>query len=473
MAMVRPVTIKQLAVLAGVSMWLMGCMGLSGERPKAPVPVASSLPDQSVNAERERLVAAFGGEYRAPGPVLDLVREIVNRVVASSDDPSVRYRVSFLNSSSINAFALPTGDIYVTRGLLALANDTSELAAVLAHEVGHVTAKHAAQRAEFEKLAASSMPDPIAGAASGDTRFLLASFSRGQELEADEIGIRTIAKAGYDPYGSARFLSSLARQTSFSGETRPAARFSFLSSHPSTPQRMAAALEVARGSVSPTAIEADRVRYLTALNGLAYGDDPSGGVIRGRRFLHPRLDFTILAPEGFMLENSAQAVVGIAANGNQALRLDTVQAGTTNLEASLAAGWIENAPSTEITAFSVAGFSGATAIAKGPEWTFRLVAIQKNDQIFRIIFAARDLTPALDRAFLAAIGSFRTLAPDESSALKPQRIAVVAAGPEDSAASLATKSDSGDQALDRFLMLNGLDRPKVKTGELYKTMTTD
>ena len=471
--MVWPANIRRFAVLAGVSLLLAGCMSLSGERPKTTVPVASTLSDQSASPERERLVAAFGGEYSAPGPVLDLVREIVNRVVASSDDPNVRYRVSILNSASINAFALPTGDIYVTRGLLALANDTSELAAVLAHEVGHVTAKHAAQRAEFEKLALSSMPDPISGAASANSRFVLASFSRGQELEADEIGIHTIAKAGYDPYGSARFLSSLARQTSFSGETRPAARFSFLSSHPSTPQRMAAALEVARSSVGPTAIEADRVRYLTSLNGLAYGDDPSGGVIHGRRFLHPRLDFTILAPEGFMLENSAQAVVGIAANGNQAMRLDTIQAGTTNLEASLAAGWIENAPSSEITSFSVGGFAGATAIAKGPEWTFRLAAIQKNNQIFRIIFASRDLTPALDRAFLVAIGSFRSLAPDESNALRPQRIGVVSASPEDTASALATKSDSGDQALDRFLMLNGLDRPKVKAGELYKIIATD
>ncbi len=473
MAMVRPLSIWRFAVLAGISILSSGCMNLSGERPKATIPAVSAVPDQAVSAERERLVATFGGEYRAPGPVLDLVREIVERVVASSDDPNAHYRVAILNSASINAFALPTGDIYVTRGLLALANDTSELAAVLAHEVGHVTAKHAAQRAEFEKLASSSMPDPIGGTTSANSRFLLASFSRGQELEADEIGIRTIAKAGYDPYGSARFLSSLARQTSFSGETRPAARFSFLSSHPSTPQRMAAALEVARGSVSPSAIEADRVRYLTALNGLSYGDDPSGGVIRGRRFLHPRLDFTLLAPEGFVLENSAQAVVGIAANGNQAMRLDTVQAGVANLEASLAAGWIENAPSTDITPFSVGGFTGATAIAKGPEWTFRLAALQKGDQIFRIIFAARDLTPALDRAFLAAIGSFRSLAPDEMNSLRPQRISVVTANAEDTASSLATKNDSGDQALDRFLMINGLDRPKIKPDELYKIIVTD
>jgi predicted Zn-dependent protease len=472
--MLRLRAIRLPALIAALGFLLNGCVSLSGDRPKATTAVtAPAVVDQTMVAERDHLVATFGGEYHAPAPALELVREIVGRVVAASDDPAVQYRVTLLNSASINAFALPTGDIYVTRGLLALANDTSELAAVLAHEVGHVTAKHAMQRAEFEKLASASAPDPISENGAANTRFLLASFSRGQELEADEIGIRTIAKAGYDPYGAARFLASLARQTAFSGEIRPNARFSFLSSHPSTPQRMAAALDVARSNVSATAIEADRSRYLNALNGIAYGEDPSGGVIRGRRFLHTRLDFSFLAPEGFVLENSPQAVVGITPNGAEAMRLDTVQSNGQSLEALLAAGWIDNAPSTEITPFAISGYSGATALAKGPEWSFRLAAIQKGDQIFRIIFAAHDLTPSLDRAFLAAIGSFRPLSADEIATLRPQHIAVVIAGPEDTAASIATKSDANDQAVDRFMMLNGLDRARIKPGETYKTVATN
>lgn len=461
------------ALIAGLGFALAGCVSLSGDRSKPTAPVATPVIDQSTVAERDRLVATFGGEYRAPAPMYDLVREIVGRVVAASDDPAVQYRVTLLNSASINAFALPTGDLYVTRGLLALANDTSELAAVLAHEVGHVTAKHAAQRAEFEKLASASVPDPISENGAVGSKFLLASFSRGQELEADEIGIRTIAKAGYDPYGAARFLASLARQTAFSGEIRPAARFSFLSSHPSTPQRMAAALEVARVNINASATEADRSRYLQAINGIAYGDDPSGGVIRARRFLHARLDFSFLAPEGFVLENSPQAVVGVTPNGAEAMRLDTIQSNGQSLEALLSAGWIENAPTSEVTPFAIGGLAGATALAKGTDWTFRLAAIEKGGQIFRIIFAARDLTPALDRAFLTAIGSFRPLSADEAASLRPQHIGIVIASPDDTAASLAAKGDNGDQSLDRFLMLNGLDRARIKPGEAYKTIASN
>ncbi len=462
--------IALVAIIGGI---VSGCMSGPRQQPPAAVPVVNSATDSAVFAERERLVANFGGEYAAPGPVLDLVREVTGRVVAASDDPNAHYRITVLNSATVNAFALPTGELYVTRGLLALANDTSELAAVLAHEVGHVTAKHAMQRAEFERQATAIMPESISGSEAATSRFLLASFSRGQELEADDIGIRTIAKAGYDPYGAARFLASLARQTTYSGETRSNARLSFLSSHPSTPQRLSAALETARNNVSPTSIEADRNRYLVALNGLAFGEDPTSGVVRGRRFLHPRLDFAIIAPEGFTLENSPQAVIGIAANGAQAFRLDTVRLGGLGVEASLAGGWIEGVPSTDITSFTVGGLTGATALAKGTEWTFRLAALRRGDTTFRIIFAAREMTPALDRAFLAAIGTFHPLSPDEAQSLRPQKIVTVTAGPDDTAASLAARSDGGEGALDRFMTLNGLDRPKLRPSETYKLIMAD
>jgi len=469
----EPRVTRQIAWLAMLGVLLSGCLSVPSFKPSASIPQASSTTDPAVNSERERLVATFGGEYAAPGATLTILREIIERVVASSDDPNARYRVTVLNSPSINAFALPTGELYVTRGLLALANDTSELAAVMAHEVGHVTAKHAAQRAEFERQATAAMPETIADPTTAPSRFLLASFSRGQELEADEIGIRTIAKAGYDPYGAARFLVSLARQASFSGETRPAARFSFLSSHPSTPQRLSAALEIARNNVSAKSIEADRSRYLAALNGLAFGDDPSGGVIRGRRFLHPRMDFTILAPEGFTLENSSQAVIGVAGNGSQAMRLDTVRLGSIDLETSLANGWIEGAPSTDITSFSVGGFSGVTAVARGKEWVFRLAALRKGEDTFRIIFAAREMTPQLDRAFLAAIGSFRTLSPDEAQTIRPQKIMILTAGVDDSAASLAARGYLGENGIDRFMALNGLERPKLRADEVYKLVVSE
>src|SRR5918994_7698344 len=148
-----------------------------------------------------------------------LLGDITGKLVAATDRPDESYRVTILNSPVVNAFALPSGRLYVTRGLLALANDSAEAAAVLAHEIAHVTVRHASARSELEarsalvsRVVADVLDDPVAGAMVKDqSRFTMASFSRGQELEADQIGVRSLAKAGYDPYGASRFLAALGR----------------------------------------------------------------------------------------------------------------------------------------------------------------------------------------------------------------------------------------------------------------------
>ena len=158
------------------------------------------------------------------------------------------YKVTILNSPAINAFALPTGQLYVTRGLIALANDTSELASVLSHEMAHVIASHAAIREDQARQAAivsrvandiRSDPD-MARAGAGQIKMTIASFSRAQEFEADGIGVGIAARAGFDPYGAARFLTSMERnadlQAAAAGSDPRA--LDFLSSHPATPERV-------------------------------------------------------------------------------------------------------------------------------------------------------------------------------------------------------------------------------------------
>ncbi len=162
-----------------------------------------------------------------------------------------------LNSPIVNAFSLPSGDIFVTRGLLALADDTSEIAAVMAHEIGHITARHAAQRAEFEKttalfsrvnsqlLAQREAQDEV----EARSKLAIARFSREQEFAADQIGIKTIARAGYDPYGAARFLTALGEWSAFRASVSGAGsanRPDMMATHPSTPERIAQATEAAR-----------------------------------------------------------------------------------------------------------------------------------------------------------------------------------------------------------------------------------
>ena len=176
--------------------------------------------------------------------------ETVAKLVAASERPDMSYNVIVLNSPSVNAFALPGGQLYITRGLIALANDTSELASVLAHEMSHVIAQHAAMREDQARQAAlidrvvnDVLSDPETGAlALAKSKIKLASFSRAQEFEADGIGVGIAARAGFDPFGATRFLTSMGRNAEMRtnpGQSRIDPRSpDFLSSHPATPERI-------------------------------------------------------------------------------------------------------------------------------------------------------------------------------------------------------------------------------------------
>src|SRR3569832_1173427 len=165
-----------------------------------------------------RILASYGGQYD-DARVQALVEKTIGRLVAASERPDLTYMVLILNSPAINAFALPNGQLYVTRGLIALANDEAELASVLAHEMGHVIARHAAIREEQAKQAAvvahvvsDVLSDPNAGAlALAKSKLTMASFSRAQEFEADAIGVGSSARAGFDPYGASRILAAMPR----------------------------------------------------------------------------------------------------------------------------------------------------------------------------------------------------------------------------------------------------------------------
>jgi predicted Zn-dependent protease len=444
--------------------------------PEAPRTTGVETPD---SAQHKRLVEMFGGEYRSYGTERHL-NAILTKLAAASDKPGEPYRVTILNSQVVNAFALPGGNVYVTRGMLALANDSSELAAVMAHEIGHITAGHAGQRAEAEKdqqlirkvteVLQKDKGEQVQarGAAS------LASFSRQQEFDADQIGVTTIAKAGYDPFGAARFLTSLSRSAALRASlfNQRAGGPQISSSHPSTPERIARATAAARAISAPGQADARRSEYLAAIDGIDFGDNPAEGLVRGRRFTHPRLGFTFLAPEGFVLENTPQAVLGLAAGGAEALRLDSVSvAAETSLEDYLAMDWIQGLQPSSVKSFSLNGLPAATGTAKSGEWRFRVGVIRMGGDIYRMIFATTTLSDRTDQKFRESLDSFRQISRDEAGKLQPLHVRMVAAGAGDTAEAMAGRMALADRPLEWFLLLNGLDRPgALKAGESFKVI---
>ncbi len=449
----------------------------------APAKTAESELPPAVLREHQRILAAYGGVYNDPR-LQTMIETTVGRLVAASERPDLHYKVTMLNSQSINAFALPTGQLYVTRGLIALANDELELASVLAHEMGHVIAHHAEIRAEqarqadlVSRVVSDVVTDPEMGAlALAKSKLALASFSRAQEFEADAIGIGIASRAGYDPYGAVRFLTSMEHNTELkplpSGNINPASP-DFLSSHPATPERITNAIANARQyKYQPPATGSGQYEaqtkpaYLSDIDGIVFGEDPSEGFVRGRRFLHPKLGFTFTAPDGFTLDNTAQAVLGVKHGGGQALRLDVVRVpAEQTLAAYLTSGWIENIDPATVEDVTVNGFPGATAAAKGDQWDFRLYAIRFGSDVYRFIFATKHRTAETDRQFRELVGTFRRMSLAEIEDAKPLHLKIVTVAPGDTVEKLASRMAVADRAVERFRVLNGLDPgDKLKPG---------
>jgi predicted Zn-dependent protease len=438
-------------------------------------PSAGSLSSQ----EHARIVATYGGIYRDKR-VEEMLAKVVTRLVEASDDPKRTYRVTILNAPAVNAFALPSGDLYVTRGLLALASDASEVAAVMAHEMAHVTANHAAQREQRARTAiivSRAVTDALADGSAGQLALAsgqrtLASFSRQQELEADAIGVRTAAKAGYDPMAASRFLATMSHYANYRGSLAAVQdrRPDFLSNHPSTPERVEFARQAAVQAETRGKGETDRGAYLAAIDGVIFGDDTGQGYVRGRNFYHAGLKLGFTVPEGFVLDNTTEAVLATGPDGT-ALRFDAVTLPESMpLEAYLSSGWINGLDRSSIAAFDTNGLSAASALAHAKGWVFRITVVRIGDTgTYRFIFANESDSPAFAEAERQTVSSFRMLTREEVADLKPLRVKVVTVGFRDDEERLVRRMRGVDKPLQLFRVLNDFD-PEVglRTGSKVK-----
>jgi predicted Zn-dependent protease len=464
------------ALVLGATLLLAGCGDVNRFQtavPSAPTtaakPKSAFVQSPAAEKEHERILSSYGGAYDDPR-LEALIGKTVDRLVAASERPDQAYKVTILNSGAVNAFALPTGQLYVTRGLIALACDTSELSSVLSHEMAHVLAKHAYSREDQARQVAAAAAtrvvtdvgndqDPTA-LALAKTKLTMASFSRQQEFDADKMGVSISANAHFDPYGAARFLTAMERNAELKAgknSADPRAQ-DFLSSHPATPDRVANAQNTARQYTASDANERDRDTYLAAIDNIVYGEDPSEGFVRGRRFLHPKLGFTFTAPENFTLDNTAQAVIGVRDGGAQAMRFDVVRVSAEQtLGDYLNSGWMENVDKASTEDITINGFPAASAVASGDQWQFKVYALRFGSDVYRFIFATKQKTTESDRNARETVNSFRRLSLDEIQTARPLRIKVINVQPGDTVESLSHRMAGVDRPADRFRIINGLE----------------
>jgi predicted Zn-dependent protease len=452
----------------------------TGDRPAPTVVPEGTDPDDAVIGRREhpRIIAAYGGVY-SDRPAEIMVARIVGRLLAAANQPNAQFQVTILDSSEVNAFALPGGYIYVTRGILALASDTSELAAVLAHEIAHVTLRHA--RARTDRTRTTEIVDRvITGVFGGDTstdatanrtRESMAAFGQNQELEADREGIKFAGKAGYDPQAAARFLGVMSRFATFSAGAGNADE-GFLSSHPSTPARIQKALDTARTMFGQTSMgETDRDGYLASIAGLTFGDSPAQGSIVGRRFLHSASKFTFTVPEGYTLQNSQSAVVGVAGDG-EAVRFDSADVQpNVALTDYLKSGWIAGLKADSVSSQSYNGIEMASGLAQTDQWFFRVSVMRLDGQVYRFIFAAKSDSARFAAGAESTLKSFRRTDSSDLGQIRKVAIRIVTAKTGDTADTLARQMGGLNRGTDLFYIINDLyPGDPVVVGEKYKVV---
>ena len=442
--------------------------------------------------EHPKLLAEYGGAYDQAA-LQRYVTRIGNRLVTVSELPDLKFTFTVIDSDIVNAFALPGGYVYVTRGLLALAENEAEVAGVLAHEIGHVTARHTAQRMQQQQygqigtgLAAvagaillgetgAQLGQQLAGAGA---QLWVAGYSREQEFQADELGVRYLAKAGYDPQAMATFLDALERndrlQQKLAGRADSAGGAGdWLASHPRTLDRVQRAATEADASIA-TGDRLDRDAYLAAIAGLVYGDSPAQGFVDGRTFTPPGLGIRFTAPEGFRLINQPQAVIGQDGSGRVLLFDIGKTSANSDPAAYLQQQWVRQQRLQGLQRIDLA--QGAGAVGFG-QVSFRdratpaafAVAPMSGGTMARFVL----LDPrGLDRADAAALDgtlkSVRGLTAAEKAAAKPLRVEVVTVGANDSVDSLAARMQVDSLPRDTFIVLNDLERHGLKPGDKVK-----
>lgn len=451
----------------------------------------SARQEASVGAtEHPKILEQFGGVYDE-GDIGAYVAEIGGRLARNSEMADTRFRFTVLDTPMVNAFALPGGYIYVTRGLLALANSEAEIAGVIGHEIGHVTARHSAERYGQQMgagllgiglgifIGESWASDLYNVGATG----FLANYSRNHEYESDMLAVRYLARTGYDPYAQGDFLNSLdleanlQRDLSFSDSRDPS--FDFFSTHPNTKDRVRRAFDLAKAEAAKGQTSfRNRNRYLRTIDGMTFGDGPEQGFIRGRVFEHPVMKFRFEVPEGFRLFNSASAIV--AKSENQAMIAVTAVDNAQGQDPMgyLRSGFSDSIAFKDVQRIEVNGLEAATGIAtvntNAGTKAVRVVAIQLRPEmmISMLFMAAPDDMQALATEFRRTTYSFQRLTDQEAAALSPRRIRIVDVMPGDTVSKLARRMAFTQAQEPRFRALNGLGpNGQLKVGDKVKIVT--
>ncbi len=390
------------------------------------------------------------------------VNQIGQRLVKHSHRPELAYHFTLLDSAEINAFALPGGYVYITRGILAYLNSEAELAAVLGHELGHVTARHgvrqqsAAQAASIGvALAAIFVPELASQGGRQITDLLggalLSGYGREHELEADRLGAEYLARSGYDPQAMIRVVAALKNQELLDAELakkegrEPRRYHGLFASHPDNDTRLQQVIAEANKFTLATPREG-RNKFLNLVNGMAFNESVDQGVVRNNGFYHAEQGIAMQFPAGWRVQNTPAVVAALAPKGQAVVQL--------RMGAKPAGSVVDYARKLvqaqgQVAAATIGGMPAA--LINLPDG---LGAVIYKDDAAYILHGQRKHV-SFDQTLLQTMHSFHRLTQAERKQVKPLKLQVIKVKAGDNYAQLAKKSPLGDAAESYLRLING------------------
>jgi predicted Zn-dependent protease len=426
----RILTTRRQCCLGLMAMLAAGC-STSEPRPS----LISEKKERELGQEAASEVERTVGLVQDPA-LVGYVSEIGRRLVAHTSTPDAPYRFQVADDTEPNAFALPGGFVYVTRGLLALANSEDELAGVIGHEIGHVVARHSVRQIEASApfallfgvpsaivgIVSPALGGIVGGVGKVASGLVLAPYSRDQEREADQIGIQLAARAGWDPAGLPALLRTLEREEALAGGDP--SRISFFANHPATPERVkdttAAAKALTRGPGRP--IAAPRPVFLARLDGLVVGPDPANGIFVKSVFQHPGLGLALEMPAGWRTKNTPAAAIASEPEGRAAVALQMAAEGADPVEGARQDG-LDEREASQLARTTINGLPAAQIVAQDREVRLHLTWLAYRNQVFRVSgISARRSFETYREAFARTASSFRPLRRDERDRMTEMRL---------------------------------------------------
>jgi len=453
----------------------------------SPGTFISEVDELKIGAQAHpKIVSQFGGAYDN-ADLNAYLANIVTKLKENSPQPDVPYQVTVLNSSAVNAFAVPGGYIYLTRGLLALANNEAEIASVLAHELGHLTERHSAKR--YSVALKANIITRILEVAENDPALrrnlrlgsasLLARHSRDQEIEADRIAILITQRTGYDPYAGISFLKTMTAQNFLKNKLNNTARLvgqvDFLATHPAIGLRKIKAFSFASQlGLKPDRKKRFRGAYLRKINKLRYGNNRDQGFVRGRTFINPLQGFRFKVPPGFRIQNRKLLVVALDRDRNVMLFDSRSSRPEADLEDVLGRHFGLGRTTWNTRKIVQNGIETVSGTASYRNVDHQIFLIRKNPgKIYRFWFiSSPDQTKALSRFFQQTAKSFGPLSATDRQLAILRKLQILTVKPGDTVAGFSRKMTFTELRQQRFRVLNGLSpTATLKPGQRVKIIT--